>query len=181
MSAPRRPGPGLTRQPGERGETLVELLVTIAIVGIAIVGVVASLGAALEFSQRDRSDADLETVLTSYAEQLERLDYETCGAANPYATTGPAALPSVSGIDVRYADSVAAGTDVSAAYLVRIDSVQYWDGQGSPAGFGAACPAGGDPGLQRITLRGWRVSDSGGTEAINTSRGQRLVLYKRAA
>lgn len=154
---------------------------TIAIVGIAIVGIVASLGATLEFSQRDRSDVDLETVLTSYAEQLERLDYEACGSATPYATTGPSALPSVSGIDVRYADAVSSSDNVSAAYLVRIDAVRYWDGQGSPAGFVASCPGAGDRGLQQITLRGWRVADSGGTSAIATSAGQRLVFYKRVA
>ena len=165
----------------ERGETLIELLVTITIVSVAIVGLVASLGALLKFSSRDRSDTDIEVILTSYAENLEGLAYEPCGASTPYDATAPDALPDPPGVDLQYADAVAPSADVTSSFLVRIDSVKYWNGQLSPAGFQTACPGGGDPGLQEITVRAWKVSDSGGIAQIAGTAGQTLVFYKREA
>jgi prepilin-type N-terminal cleavage/methylation domain-containing protein len=165
------------RRPDERGETLVELMVTIVIVGIAIVGLTGALAASFRFSTRDRTLADAESILVSYAEQLKALDYEPCGGATePYEDTAPLALPAAPGRDVHYADAVPPSTDITNAYLVKVDAVRYWNGQTSPADYQLTCPNDGDPGLQEITLRAWAVWMDGDAD---TSGGQVLTIYKR--
>jgi hypothetical protein len=178
---PRSGGRALAARHDERGETLMEVMMTVTIVGIAIVGLVGSLAALLRFSGVDRSVTNSETALVSFVEGLKALPYEACGGAQtPYSTSYQAALPSPPGFTLYAADAIPSGTDLKGAYLVRLDSVQYWNGATSPAAFQSTCPAGGDPGLQQLTARAWSVDFDGGTPVIATGAGQRVTFVKRA-
>lgn len=154
---------------------------TVTIVGVAIVGLVGSLAALLRFSGVDRSVTNSETALVSFVEGLKALPYEDCGGAQaPYSISYLAALPSTPGFPLYAADAIPTGVDLQGAYLVRIDSVQYWTGATAPAGFQSSCPTGGDPGLQQLTVRAWSVDFDGGTPVIASGAGQRVTFVKRA-
>jgi hypothetical protein len=53
-----------------------------------------------------------------------------------------------------------------SGYTVSVTTVQYWDGTSSnPVAFAPACPAGGDKGLQQITVVA-RSTDGSATETV---------------
>jgi type II secretory pathway pseudopilin PulG len=108
----------------ERGETLAELLVTIAILGIAIVAIVGGLGDALLASNVHRSHATADTVARSAAETLKDRAPGTWNSAGSY--------------------TIAAQSGFSVSVSARC-----WNGD-SPATFGS-CPN-GDKGLQELTV-----------------------------
>jgi prepilin-type N-terminal cleavage/methylation domain-containing protein len=126
----RRVGP----QPrlGERGVTLVELLVTMTIVGIAFTALLGSLSAMFMNNDSHRKVSYAQTLLRRYAEQLQAASYVDCATTSTSAYT-------------------AALAPVPASYAASLQSVTYWNGD-SAATFNSNC-AGGDKGVQRITLR----------------------------
>jgi len=81
---------------GERGDTLVEVMMTVAIVGIAFTGILAGLATAINLSGMDRSDANLRTVLVSATESVKQQTYVPCPGANnnSYNPTSGVTLPS---------------------------------------------------------------------------------------
>jgi type II secretory pathway pseudopilin PulG len=136
------------RQPtvGARGETLVELLASIAIMGIVGVVLISALGTAVTSSVIDRSSARGEALLRGWAALVQRDPYRPCtpgSAANPYGP-GELALP-----------------DLPTGFTATVTEVRFWDGRsgwsGAPGGatalFAATCPSGGDAGAQRLALR----------------------------
>jgi Tfp pilus assembly protein PilV len=123
----------------DRGETLLELLVALVIMGIAVVAIVGGLASSILISDVHRRQAQTGVVVRDYAEALQAAI--TADQANYIACAGPAS----------YAPSAAAvagtGFTVPSGYTGSA-SVQYWDGSSTFA----SCPAGGDTGLQRVTL-----------------------------
>ena len=107
----------------EAGETLAEVLVTIAILGLAVTVIVGALGTALKASAIHRNHATIDTVARSAAETLK--DRKLAWNAS-----GTYTVPGSSGITV----------DVHA---------RCWNGD-TPATFGA-CPN-SDRGLQQLTV-----------------------------
>jgi type II secretory pathway pseudopilin PulG len=59
------------RATGEAGETLVELLVTVTIMGIAVVGLVTGIGTAIRLSGTHRTQASTGLVLVTAAEAVK--------------------------------------------------------------------------------------------------------------
>lgn len=111
------------------GLSLVELMVAVAILGIAFVAIVGGMSTAVYVSDVHRKQATAGTVLREYAEVVEAAAYQPCtGASQPsYGFPAPAG----------YTAEVVAG------------SVEVWDGN-TPAGF-VSCSS-TDPGLQRMRL-----------------------------
>lgn len=66
---------------GESGETLIELIVAVAIMGISVVVVVGALAAAVANAGRQRTDARGQAVLNSAAERLRGIPFIPCGPA----------------------------------------------------------------------------------------------------
>lgn len=120
----RRGGTGASRDDGERGLTLVELTVTLAIMGIAVVGLFAALQTFVTASANERAAANLDGVLHTYSEALVAAPYVNCAASYPTVTL-PAGYAFTSG-----------------------PSVRYWNGD-NPATFGSSCST--DNGAQQIT------------------------------
>lgn len=110
----------------DRGETLVELLVTIVILGIAGVAILGATLIAVDSSVLHRSQAQAQAGLRSWAEQIARASYTECA--------GTSSFPAPSG--------------VSSDFSWTVNGVQYWDG----SQFVASC-AGTDRGVQKVTLQ----------------------------
>ena len=123
----------------ERGESLVELLVTIAIIGIAVIALVAGLATAIVASGAHRQQADAGAIARNVAEEIKDVDQPFVDAGGDYGSA--------------WSDVDPKGTSIAV-------STQCWNGD-TPATF-AGCPA-GDRGLQQITVS---VSDDGASESV---------------
>lgn len=110
----------------DAGESLIELLVTMVVLGIATAGIAAALLTADSASGQQRRQAQAQNALRSWAEQVAAGTYTDCATAGSFAapTTAPPA-------------------GVTAA----VAAVEYWNG----TAFAASC--GTDTGIQRVTLR----------------------------
>lgn len=111
------------RVEGDRGETLLELIVAIAILGIAVVAIASGLALSIKVSDIHRKQALASEYLHNYAEQLSN-SYAPCSGATP---------PSY---------SLAANTGFQAPVV----SVKFWNG----TAFATACP---DTGLQQLSIQ----------------------------
>jgi type II secretory pathway pseudopilin PulG len=116
----------------EEGVTLIELTVTIAIIGVAFVSLLAALTGVFMDGDTHRKSVQVETLLRRYAEQLQSTTYVSC------------ATPSTAG----YASAL---SPVPSGYTASVVSVEYWNADNN-ATFNTTC-AGGDKGAQRITIR----------------------------
>jgi len=133
----------------ERGETLIELLVALTILGIALVAIIGAVAASITMSDVHRKQATAGAGVRNYAEQVENYvagtGYSACAAASAYAagTVGYAA---------------------PAGYTASPVSIRYWSG----SAWSASC--GTDTGLQQLTVA---VSSS------DTRASEKLVLVLR--
>lgn len=129
----------------ERGEMLVELLITTAILGIAVVAVFGTIWTSLRVADYHRKTVTADLVLRNFAESMQQstgtFQYVPCATlsgASAYATYSPPAP--------------------NSSYIATITKIEYLSGytaaneptwQDSTAG----CPSGGDKGLQRLGLK----------------------------
>ena len=145
-----RPSP---RVNSEDGFSLAELLVTIVLVSVTFVAILTGLMTTIRVSASHRTQATTDAVVRSAAEWVKDM------SNNPYRTTcnGPA-MYSLNGLAM------------PTGYSATITRVEYWDGAAPGAtdtytpAFGP-CPAGGDKGLQRITITA-TSSDGQATETV---------------
>ena len=123
----------------QSGETLVETLFTVVLLGLLAVGMVSAMATIVSVSDVDAKQSGAETVLRSYAQAWNRADYQPCianQATNPYGATVPP------------------GFTLPSGYTATISSATFWNGtSNAPVAFVATCPATGDAGLQALTLR----------------------------
>jgi prepilin-type N-terminal cleavage/methylation domain-containing protein len=136
--------------PGERGETLVEVLMTVSIMGVLFAAVLGALAVSMTTSDISKKEGATEALLRSYAEQVQGLPYASCGTVSSYTISGFAFPPGYTG------------------YTVGPTAVKYWNGA-NPAGFVTTCPS-PDPGVQAIDLRA-QTADGRASET--------MTVYKR--
>ncbi|MEU4153593.1 type II secretion system protein [Streptomyces sp. NPDC026659] len=122
----QHPTTGLARRPrrgrGEEGETLIEVLVAVVLMGVAFVTILGGIGTAIISSVTQAKVTTADSVIRSAAEKVVSDPYVSC--ASGYETPTP-----------------------PAGYTVTVE-VAYWDGVGA---FGRPCPA-ADTGVQMVTL-----------------------------
>lgn len=114
--------------PRDRGESLVELLVSISILGVAVTAILGAIAMTATASGLHRDTASVQNHLHNWAEAISNApDYTVCASAGVLQAAVPApGLPS--------------------GWSAAVSDVDYWDG----TGFAEAC--GTDQGIQRITL-----------------------------
>jgi prepilin-type N-terminal cleavage/methylation domain-containing protein len=133
----------------DRGETLIELLVALAILGIALVAVIGAFGASIAMSDVHRKQASAGAAVRNYAEFVSNYvagtGYSSCAAASAYS---PAAV----------------GYTAPSGYSASTVSIKYWTG----SAWSASC--GSDSGLQQLTLA---------VSSTDTRASERVVLVLR--
>lgn len=125
----------MSRVHDDAGETLVELLVTIAVVAIGFVAVVGAVAAAVDVSTMHRRQAAARAYLRTWAESVERATaggYTTCPGGPTSALSAPANPP--------------------AGITPRTPSVSAWSTANGTTGFAACGSVGTDLGVQRVAL-----------------------------
>jgi hypothetical protein len=123
----------------DSGESLVELLVAIVILGTSVVAVLGAVATAVGASTLDRRQVQAQAVLRTWGERIAAVDdtgYGDCRSASGVETTTPAPSP------------------LPAGFTASVSDVAYWDG----TAFVSGCTAGSDPGLRRVTLELTAVS-----------------------
>ena len=110
----------------DEGTTLLELLLTIAIMGVAVATIVGGVMTAVVGSDANHKQGDVSIALRGYADNIASLPYQACPAT--YAPT--------------YA--------VPTGFTASIGAVEYWDSLTSA--FVSGCPA-SDFGYERLTLQ----------------------------
>jgi type II secretory pathway pseudopilin PulG len=134
---PRRPHPA-----NDQGETLIELIIAIAIMGIAVVAIVSGIATSILMSDVHRKQATAGAYVRDYAEKVESYvagtGYTPCASASTYT-------PSTVGFAVP-----------SGGYSATASAAQSWNGSAW-----VACSA--DNGYQKVMLtvsNGGRASES---------------------
>jgi type II secretory pathway pseudopilin PulG len=128
----------MTQGPGpERGETLLELLIALAVMAIAVVAVVGGLASGIAMSGVHRNQSTAGAVARDYAESVASFvagsGYKACAAPSDYSAAKVGFDPAALGGSY-------------AGYLPTPVSVTYWNG----TVFGASCS---DIGLQQLTIQ----------------------------
>lgn len=136
----------------DRGESLLELLIALAIMSIAVVAVIGGLLASIAASDIHRKQSTAGTAVRDYAETVEKYvagtGYKSCGAPSDYAAGA-----------VGY-------TPVPSGFTASAVAVRYWTGTAWTSS-GCTSP---DLGLQELTIQ---VASS------DTRASERLVLVLR--
>jgi type II secretory pathway pseudopilin PulG len=121
---------------GDRGDTLVEILISIIIMGIAGVAIITALQEGIFGSVSHRDAAEAESAMRYFAENVTNQTYDKC-------TTSPA-----------HSAAYTVGLPSGAAYTALTGSItktEYWDDINST--YSTSCPSDADRGLQRLTLK----------------------------
>jgi type II secretory pathway pseudopilin PulG len=130
----------------DSGETLAEVLVSTALLGIIGIGIIGAIASVLISTDIDRRVSASETVLRSYVAAIEGTSYEDCASAGSYspAAVGYSTMPntfeaSVTGVSFQNS------TSPSTRPIVPPSTV--------PLTFpNSTCPGNVDPGLQLIAV-----------------------------
>jgi type II secretory pathway pseudopilin PulG len=123
---------------GERGETLIEVVASVAILGIAVTAVLGSVMASVLASQRDQSNTDGQVRLRNWGESLR-------------AALGPMpACPTIADLPSRPADT----TTVQYFYGPAVagpgnPAIKYWNN--ATSAWDATCT--NDTGVEAVLLR----------------------------
>jgi type II secretory pathway pseudopilin PulG len=118
----------------DRGETLVELVTAVAILGTAVVALVGGIGTSIVLSDVHRKQATAGAVVRTYAEAIEgAVDASPTGYAGCAKPSAYAAPPGFSTPD---------------GYAATVTAVTYWDQKSSS--FVTGCTT--DSGLQRVSV-----------------------------
>jgi Tfp pilus assembly protein PilV len=140
----------------ERGESLIELVVALALLGLGVVAVVGGLGASSVAADSTRKETSAAVEVKNFAEALENYVSSSASAYVPCATISTAA----------YLNAYTATT----GYTRSITSVHTWTG----SAWSSSCATSTEIGLQKLTLLA-RSNDGRGRETIE------VVLRKPCA
>jgi len=175
----------LTRR--ERGETLLELMTTVVLMGISVVGLISALFTVVSSSEQFERASKANLAAQDYAEQLRHATYKPCAvAATSYAAyaagLGGSGLPtnfSARITKIRYANYVAADQTAyptqPSRWGIRFNAggdIAWSNSCPSPAPFAVGANT-ADFGAQEITIN---VATSNGTRF---PASETLVFIKR--
>ncbi len=148
----RRSAPDRAARAGERGETLVELIVTVVLLGTAIITLLGALFSVVVLVSRHRANVATSSRVTEIVETIQRATYVPCTAT----PAPPAAYASLFSSD--------RASVYSVKYLANATA--------EPAAFTTTCPS-TDQGVTEIVIE---VERGTGTSRVVT----RQTILKRA-
>jgi prepilin-type N-terminal cleavage/methylation domain-containing protein len=126
----------------DRGETLLELLIAVVIMGVAVVAVAGALVNSVQLSDVHRKQATAAAAVRDYGEAITNAvaggGYVACAGPGSYAT----------------------GFAVPSGYAKSVVSVRYWNGSAWQAG----CTT--DTGLQQLTIKVSSADDRAGEQLV---------------
>jgi len=122
--------------------------VTIAVLGIAVVVLLAGLASAIRLSDFHRKAVTVESVLRGYAEALSDpgVAYVPCATTSSYTSNPP-------------------NFTLPTGITVVVQQVRYWNGA-SPAGWGSCTVPTDDRGVQLLTIKA-NASDGRATKTFD--------------
>lgn len=120
------------------GETLVETLVAVALLGIAATAVIGSVTMGVRVASMNVGNGTNQNLTRNWAEQIEAMPYDLCAQTTVYQSVVPPPT----------------GTTLS------ITQIRYWDGAAYQVST-PACVDANDKGLQEITLLAQSTSATG--------------------
>lgn len=138
------------RAADERGETLLEIVISLAVLSVALVAVFSSIALGIRYSNVHRYQVNVSTVLRDFAEAIEAdvssSGYQsTCSPSYGNSYVPPSAL------------------GVSTPQII---STSFWTG----AAFQASCATSGDQGVQQLVLQ---------ASSSNNLASEQLVIVVR--
>jgi type II secretory pathway pseudopilin PulG len=148
-----RPERSAGARTGEEGETLVEIMAAVILMGTAVVAIMSGLYTAVVSSDLHRRQTRAASEVTNVVEALNRADYVPCTSGVPNYAAALPALPS--------------GYTLLPLVVEPLASASATD-----PSWQTACPGEGDQGAQRITVV---VSQGTGEREVQ----ERLVYVKR--
>ena len=101
------------------GFTLIEVLISVAILGLGFVALLGTLGVAYSGSHSFRDQSDAKTVVISAAERVKSVAYVPCAVAADYVATARL-------VGNEYPSSW--GTQAAAQNQINVTKVRYWNG-----------------------------------------------------
>jgi type II secretory pathway pseudopilin PulG len=131
-----RPAGGSTAN--EKGESLLELLIALAIIGIAVVAIIGGLGTAIFMSDVHRKQSTAGAALHTYAEAI----------SNAVAASPPAYAYLSCPTLATYGSP--AGFSAPTGYTAQVTAISYWND--SSLTFSSICSS-PDGGMQKLSLR----------------------------
>jgi type II secretory pathway pseudopilin PulG len=143
------------------GDTLVELIMTVAIMAIAFVSIIGGIATAISDSRVHHDQTDVQAALTTAAEVVKSVAYTFCGAGDP-AGSGPASLNYQSGLSGYLLDHPLVQGDIANPTVRSVTA----DSAGS-----TACPVNGND-LELVTITD-SSNDGKITNSIQVVRAQR--------
>jgi Tfp pilus assembly protein PilV len=129
----------------ESGETLIEILMAVAVMGIAFVAILGAIFTAIRVSDYHRKTTTADIVLRDWAEVLKSPGINALGTG--YNATYVAC--SVAGGTVSYPAYTAPAPN--ATYVATMTITYLTDATAATPAFQSTCPA-TDQGVQRLTL-----------------------------
>lgn len=123
----------------DAGDTLVEVLVTIVIMGLAVTAIVGGVATSILVSAVNREQATAGVIIRDYAEAIisANTPYVACAVASSYAATV----------------TVPSGWSQPVVLNAGAHLIQYWQSNGSGGGsFVSTCPS-PDQGAQSMWLQ----------------------------
>ena len=154
---------------GEAGETLIEVMATVILLGLAITLIISGIWTALAVSDQNQKASRVNLYLHDYAEQLKSPlgAYSYIECATP--ANGARPYPSYQGtLPTGYAVTV-----VGVTYLTANKNA----GTGALQPMSGVCQVAGtfnrDPGIQRITIQAKTPN------GVKSARAEQIDVYKR--
>ena len=133
------------RQGEERGETLIEILLSIMIIGIAVTAILGGVGIAARASTLDQRQIQAQALLRSWGEHIEAAttdaNYVPCATTSTYSPASTWGYPTAGPPNGLGA--------LPPGFAASVTQVQHWNGA-TPGAFATSC--GTDRGLQRLQL-----------------------------